>query len=343
MERVLVALSGGVDSSVAAALLKRRGYEVGGAIMVFEGIPCETVGRARAVAQHLNIPFYVFDFTVEFQRKIINNFIKEYKNGRTPNPCVLCNEYIKFNLFLKEAKRIGFTKIATGHYARIVREDGRYLLKKGRGRNEQSYFLYRLKQRQLSETVLPLAFYTKKKVRKIAGDLGLPSQQSKKSHDICFIPGQKYGVYLKKVLSEKRGPILNKQGDLLGYHRGTIFYTYGQRRGIGVSGPYPYFVVGIDAKKNILVIGTKKEAYSSGLIVRDLNFIPFDRLKKRLQVSVKVRYVSRAAGAVIEPLEKKRVQVFFNRRQWAPAPGQSAVFYQDGFVLGGGIIEKVIS
>jgi len=215
----------------------------------------------------------------------------------------------------------------------VVREDGRYLLKKGRGRNEQSYFLYRLKQRQLSETVLPLAFYTKKKVRKIAGDLGLPSQQSKKSHDICFIPGQKYGVYLKRVLSEKRGPILNKQGDLLGYHRGTIFYTYGQRRGIGVSGPYPYF----------LVIGTKKEAYSSGLIVRDLNFIPFDRLKKRLQVSVKVRYVSRAAGAVLEPLEKKRVRVFFNRRQWAPAPGQSAVFYQDGFVLGGGIIEKVIS
>ncbi|MCK4673372.1 tRNA 2-thiouridine(34) synthase MnmA [candidate division WOR-3 bacterium] len=341
MEKVLVAMSGGVDSATAAVILKEKGYNIEGAIMVFEGISCEAVGYARSTAQHLNIPFYVFDFTKEFQNKIINNFIKEYKSGRTPNPCVLCNKHIKFDLFMKKAKKLGINKIATGHYAGIEKQNGCYLLKKGIDKNEQSYFLYRLNQKQLSKTVLPLGLYTKQKVRKLARKLNLPNASRKKSQDVCFIPDDNHTSFFKNFFHSVPGPIMNKNGKVIGEHKGIFTYTYGQRRGIGISHKRPYYIIKIDAQNNAVYVGEKKDVYKSQLIAGDLNFIPFDKLDKKLEVMAKPRYVSPLSRATIEPLKDNKVKVIFRKPQWALTPGQSVVFYQKDVVLGGGVIEEL--
>ncbi len=338
-----MALSGGVDSSAAAAVLKQHGYHVEGAIMIFRGVSQEAVDHASEVTKHLCIPFHCFDFAAEFQDIVISDFIEEYARGKTPNPCILCNKQIKFGLFMQKAEEMGIYKIATGHYARVEKENGRFLLKRGIDLNEQSYFLYCLDQSQLSRTVLPLGSLTKSAVRKLTRKHGLRSARRKKSQDICFVPnGDDYMSYLEKIMPQQSGPIYNKDGQLIGQHRGVMYYTYGQRRGIGISHKRPYYVIKIDAQNNAIYVGEKKDTYRSQLIARDPNFIPFDTLTQRLPVLAKPRYISPLSSAMIEPFTNNRVIVTFEKPQWALTPGQSVVFYQQDIVLGGGIIEEVL-
>ena len=313
-----------------------------GAIMVFEGVLDEDIDYASGVAQKLNIPFHVFDFAKEYQEKIIENFVSEYSHGRTPNPCVLCNKFIKFDLFLKKATELGIDKIATGHYAGVEEDDGRFILKRGKDKNEQSYFLYRLDQKQLSKIVLPLGLYTKQEVRKLAAEFNLPTAQRKKSQDVCFIPDGDYTAYLKKFLKPKPGPVLDKTGKKIGGHKGIVFYTNGQRKGIGISHKNPYYVIRIDAQNNAIYVGEKNDIYKSKLIAKDLNFISVNSLEEKLQVLAKARYFAPLSEATIEPYSYKCVKVEFKSPQWALTPGQSVVFYRDDLVLGGGIIDEVL-
>ena len=340
-EKILVALSGGVDSSTTAALLKEANFDVETAIMVFEGVQQEEIDIARSAAQSLKIPFHCFDFSEPYKNIIVDNFIQEYKLGRTPNPCILCNKHIKFDLFLQKAEAMGMSKIATGHYAGIEEKNGRYLLMRGKDRNEQSYFLYQLRQKQLSKILLPLAGYNKKKVRELAHAYNLPTANRKKSQDVCFIPDGNHTAYFKKILQPIPGPIMDKSEKVIGEHKGIFHYTFGQRRGIRISHKSPYYVIKIDAKKNAIYVGEKSDVYKSKLIATDLNFIPFDLLEQRLEVMARHRYISPLAAAILEPLTKDKVKVIFKKPQWALTPGQSVVFYQDEIVLGGGIIEEI--
>lgn len=338
--RILIALSGGVDSSTAAVLLKEEGYDVEGAIMVFEGIKEEHIELAARVARRIEIPFHRVDLSKEFKESIMDYFTAEYARGRTPNPCVFCNKLLKFDLLLKKAKTGNADKIATGHYARIGKQKNRYLLMKGSDRNEQSYFLYRLSQEQLSRTILPLGELTKEEVRRIAHEYGLPSAKRKKSQDACFIPEAGYASFLKEKLLEREGPVVNGQGRIVGHHKGIIYYTIGQRHGLGISHKYPYYVTGIDAENNTIHVGERKEVFKRELIASDLNFIPFDTLEQSLEVTAKVRYFSPLNKATVYPLVDNRVRVIFEKPQWAITPGQSIVLYQADLMIGGGIIEK---
>jgi tRNA-specific 2-thiouridylase len=341
-KRVLVALSGGVDSSVAAALLQESGYEVNGAIMMLEGLPEQNIELAAAVADRLTIPFHRFDFTKEHSKNIIDYFVAEYEHGRTPNPCVLCNKVIKLGLFMQAANELDIPNVATGHYARNEQKNGRYLLKKGIDNNEQSYFLYCLSQRQLSRTIFPLGRYTKNRVRPLARAHGLPTAQHKKSQDVCFIPDGDYASFLKQRVRALPGPVLDSAGKVIGEHKGIIYYTIGQRHGIGISHTRPYYVTRIDVRQNAIYIGEKKEVYKREFIVTDANFIPFDTLEQRMTVSAKVRYFSEGFRATVDPLDAKRIKVTFEQPQWAITPGQSAVFYKKNLVIGGGTIEQVL-
>ena len=338
--RILVALSGGVDSSTTAVLLKEAGYDIEGAIMVFEGIKQENIELASTVARNIEIPFHRVDLQKEFKELIIGYFSSEYARGRTPNPCVRCNQLLKFDLLLNRSKPAAFDKIATGHYARVEEKDGRFLLKRGKDKNEQSYFLYRLSQEQLSKTILPLGELTKEEVRKRARKYDLPTAKRKKSQDACFIPDGDYASFLKELLPEKAGPVVNELGKTVGKHKGIFHYTVGQRHGLGISHKHPYYVTKIDAKNNTIHVGERKNVFKRELLASDLNLIPFDNLERRLQVTAKVRYFSPLSKAMVEPADNQTVRVIFEKPQWAITPGQSIVFYQDDLVIGGGVIEK---
>jgi tRNA-specific 2-thiouridylase len=341
MEKILVALSGGVDSSVAAALLLDRGYRVEGATMQFEGVGDEDLRYARDAARVLGIKYRRFDLTLPYHNMIIKDFVREYRSGRTPNPCVRCNQYFKFGFFLRSALALGFDRIATGHYARVAEEEGRFLLKRGRDRNEQSYFLYRLNQAQLSKTLFPLGDVTKDEVRRIARELRLPTAERSKSQDICFLRGADYHSYLKKILPENPGAIVDKNGRVIGWHKGVVFYTIGQRRRIGISGKGPLYVTKIIGEKNIIQVGDEEDVYRTELIAGNVNYPHRKKFLSPSTVTAKPRYRSPLSPAKIIPFGNK-VRVVFEKPQWALTPGQSVVFYRDEVLLGGGIIETVV-
>jgi tRNA-specific 2-thiouridylase len=358
-KRVVVAMSGGVDSSVTAAILKNQGYEVIGVTMnlwsfensktcLSERSCCGLIAMvdANQVAIKLGISHYVADFREIFKRTVIDNFCSEYVNGRTPNPCIRCNQYIKFGVLLEQAKKLEADFIATGHYARILYDNrkDRFLLKKGiDSKKDQSYALYTMTQEQLSKTLMPLGDLTKEKVREIAKELSLPVAEKFESQEICFIPDNEYPRFLKKLIPgiEKPGPIINKKGEILGQHKGIIHYTIGQRKGLGISVGKPLYVVHIDRENNIIVVGNKEEVYSKEFTVTDINWIAWDKIEEPFKAKVKIRYIHKESEAVITPLNYNQAHVRFLKPQRAITPGQSAVFYYDDTVLGGGIIDNV--
>ena len=344
--KIAVAMSGGVDSSVTAALLKKEGYDVIGLTMLV--MPSEEAAvTARETAQALGIPHHTVDYRDIFTQQIISDFCVQYCLGKTPNPCVNCNRLIKFGALLEKAKEFSAEAMATGHYARIEKStpDNRFLLKKGIDcTRDQSYFLYKLTQAQLAAVLFPLGNLTKDGVRKMALEMGLPAVKRKESREICFIPDNDYPRFLREHLAAEipAGQITDKQGNVLGKHHGIIDYTIGQRKGLGIASAQPLYVVGIDGQNNRVIVGGKQDVYASEFVVTDLNWIAFARLTEPLTLKAKIRYLHPEAEAVISPTEDDKVTVRFNDPQMAITPGQAAVFYDNDIVIGGGTIERVL-
>jgi len=357
--KVLVAMSGGVDSSVAAALLKEKGYEVLGISINFSPISrkCHENEKvisnffenscrdAHRVAKVLGIPHGEINLRSIFEEKVIEDFCQEYSQGHTPNPCIRCNQYVKFEILLKEAQRYGADFLATGHYARIIfdPEKERYFLKKGKDKEkDQSYFLYILTQRQLASVLFPLGNLKKEEVRSIARKLNLPVVRRPESQEICFIPDNDYVSFLKKRIPEAfyPGPIINLEGRKIGQHKGIVHFTVGQRRGIGIAAPCPLYVIGIIKDRNTIVVGNNDDLYKKELKASHINWIAMDKLTEPLSVKAKIRYKSKETRAVCRPLDSGKIQIEFEKPQRAITPGQSVVFYNGDFILGGGIIEE---
>lgn len=352
-------MSGGVDSSTAAWLLKKKGYEVIGATMCI-GTPdrSETganrccgfsdIEDARRVALQLEIPFYVFQFKEEFEKEIIDYFCKEYREGRTPNPCILCNKKLKFGSFLERAMELGADYIATGHYARLEFDEGggQYLLKKGVDRRkDQSYVLFSLRQDQLKHTLFPLGEFQKEEVRKMAFEKGLRVHDKPESQEVCFIPETSYHSFLSERLKEAitAGPILDREGNVLGKHKGIPFYTIGQRRGLRLAKGKPLYVIGIDREKNAVIVGEEREVYGDTFITHSVNWIRSQDTASPISCKVKIRYNHPGAEAILSPMEEDALEVNLKTPQKAITPGQAAVFYDGETVLGGGWIKKVIN
>lgn len=355
MKRIVVAMSGGVDSSVAAYLLKEQGYEVIGLFMslgtCLERLApkrkacCSTfdANDARAVAEMLKVDFSVLDFKKEFD-DLIRYFCSEYDKGRTPNPCVRCNQYLKFGRLWEYARKLGADFIATGHYARIEKQSSRFLLKKGiDSTKDQSYMLSALTQEQLSHIILPLGIYPKTEIRNIAKKLKLPVMNKPDSQEICFVPSDGLAKFLKSQMPGriKKGDIRDLSDKLLGHHSGYQLFTIGQRH-LGMAFGKPVYVVKIIPETNTIVVGEKKDVYHKTCIVEEVNWIGIDDLKpgETLEASVKIRYLHPPASARITN-DQNQVRIEFNEPQPAITPGQSAVFYKDELVLGGGWIKSV--
>ncbi|MBO5359078.1 MAG: tRNA 2-thiouridine(34) synthase MnmA [Clostridia bacterium] len=338
--KVLVGMSGGVDSSVCAALLQNDGFEVVGVTLNLFGDTEKAQGDAKAVCDTLGIQHAVFNLQNEFKQFVIDDFINEYIAGRTPNPCLVCNRKIKFGEMLKIADKLGCQKIATGHYAKIIEKDGRFLLCRAEDRaKDQSYVLYCLNQEQLSRTVLPLSCHSKDAVRKTAEEYSLVNADKKDSQDICFVPDGDYAAFIERTANfvSEGGNYLDINGKVLGQHKGVIRYTIGQRKGLGIALGKPAFVIDKNPVTNEVIIGDEEHLFYKRVYVENLNFIPFDELKGEMKVDCKLRYRHSEQPAVIKPY-KNGVLVEFNDPQRAPSPGQAAVFYDGDIVVGGGTI-----
>ena len=337
MKKLLTAMSGGVDSAVSCALLLKQGYDVGGGTMLLREGGESEAEDARTACGRIGVPFHLFRWQDAFRDTVEADFCRQYCAGRTPNPCVLCNRTMKFGRFLDEALVLGYDGIATGHYARIEYSGGRYLLRTAAdGAKDQTYMLYGLSQEQLSRTVFPLGGYTKAQVRQIAADLGLGLASKHDSQDVCFIPDGDYCAYLvRRGVTLTPGRFRDMEGADLGPHRGAECYTVGQRRGLGLSAGERVYVVSKPWPD--VTVGPNEALFSRRVFVEDVNLIAADRLDSPRRVRAKLRYTPRFADALLIPTATG-AELLFAEPQRAVTPGQSAVFYEDDYVLGGGII-----
>ena len=344
MKKVMVGISGGVDSATSCLVLKEMGYDVAGVNINFIDPNDEINIDAKEVCKTLNIPFFHFDLYNDFKDKIIKNFYESYNSGKTPNPCILCNKYFKFGKMLEFALNNGYEYIATGHYAKVEYSDkyGRYILRKANNLlKDQSYFLYQIPKDALSHVIFPLEeFDSKEEVRNKAKEANLGVSQKKDSLDICFIPTKDYKKYLidNNYVKPKTGNIVLSDGKVLGKHSGLFNYTIGQRKGLGVSYSEPLFVLGFDFNKNNLIVGTEKELYKKEILVSNINLLLFDKLEDGLKLNVRIRYQGKDNPATLYN-DNNKIRIVFDEEIKSPTPGQSAVFYLDDIVVGGGIIE----
>lgn len=360
-KKVVAAMSGGVDSSVAAALLLDEGYEVIGVTMKLFSLSLElcrstelrsccgwrAVEDANEAASKLGIPHLVVDFSREFEQSVIRDFCSEYLRGRTPNPCVRCNQHIKFDLLLRRARRLGAEFIATGHHSRVVRMRHwiPYHLKKGKDRTkDQSYFLYTLTQQQLSHLLMPVGELTKKEVREIARKKGLRVAGKPESQEVCFVPRGRYPDFLRERIPDafQPGPIVDVNGRVLGEHQGIVHFTVGQRRGLRISSSRPLYVISIDPTDHTVIVGPDEELMRKQFLACDVSWISGEKLREKIWVKAKIRYHHKEAKALVVPFTPDKVVVTFVEPQRAITPGQSVVFYSRDEVLGGGIIDRVV-
>ncbi len=343
-KKVLVAMSGGVDSSVAALLLKKQGYEVAGATFeLFDGCPENNTGDAKRVCEQLGIPHFVFDYRERFSKSVLDSFVRGYQNGETPNPCIACNRAVKFGAFLEDADRLGFDCISTGHYAGVLfdRQSQRFqLIRSQQERKDQSYVLYHLSQKQLSRLLLPIDCYSKAEVREIAARAGLPVSSKSDSQDICFVPDGDYAGFIIRYTGKlpQEGDYLDDSGAVVGRHKGVLYYTIGQRRGLGIALGVKRTVSRLDPVSNTVTLSDDSAVYADRLFADDLQMIDGTAPKAPFSCAAKIRYAHKPAPATVNPLGNGAVQVQFAQPQRAITKGQAVVFYEGDRVLGGATI-----